>query len=78
MEFITEEEARVAGVVPFKVVGNKLYLGTLSPANQHLEGLLRPIEDKGTELILFLCSHASLNHVLERGVNVLFLYISVF
>lgn len=66
MEFITEEEARVAGVVPFKVVGNKLYLGTLSPANQHLEGLLRPIEDKGTELILFLCSHASLNHVLER------------
>ena len=66
MEFITEEEAREAGVVPFKVVGSKLYLGTLSPANQHLEGLLRPIEDKGTELILFLCSHASLNHVLER------------
>jgi len=66
MEYITEEEAIDAGVVPFKVVGSKLYLATLSPANEKLEGLLRPIEDKGTQLLLFMCSHASLNHVLER------------
>jgi type II secretory ATPase GspE/PulE/Tfp pilus assembly ATPase PilB-like protein len=66
MNFLHEEEAREAGVVPFKLVGNKLYLGTLSPGNDKLEGLLRPIEDKGTELLLFLCSHASLEHVLSR------------
>lgn len=66
MQYITEEEAREAGVVPFKVVGKKLYLATLSPQNKNLEALLRPIEDKGSELLLFLCSHASLEHVLAR------------
>ncbi len=66
MNFLHEEEARDAGVVPFKLVGQKLYLGTLSPGNPKLEELLRPIEDKGTELLLFLCSHASLDHVLSR------------
>ncbi len=66
MEYITEEEARDAGLVPFKVVGTKLYIATLSPNNDKLEALLRPIEDKGTELLLFLCSHASLEHVLNR------------
>ncbi len=66
MQFVTEEEARDAGVVPFKVVGRKLYVATLSPGNSKLEALLRPIEDKGNELLLFLCSHASLEHVLNR------------
>lgn len=66
MNYITEEEARDAGVVPFKVVGKKLYVATLSPSNKKLEALLRPIEDKGTELLLFLCSHASLDHVITR------------
>lgn len=66
MQYLNEEEAREAGVVPFKLVGQKLYLGTLSPANDKLEPLLRPIEDKGIELLLFLCSHASLEHVLSR------------
>jgi type II secretory ATPase GspE/PulE/Tfp pilus assembly ATPase PilB-like protein len=66
MQYLQEEEAREAGVVPFKVVGQKLYVATLSPANEKLEKILRPIEDKGTELLLFLCSHASLEHVLSR------------
>lgn len=66
MQYITEEEARETGLVPFKVVGRKLYIATLSPGNEKLEALLRPIEDKGSELLLFLCSHASLDHVLAR------------
>lgn len=66
MEYLREEDAREAGVVPFKVVGKKLYIATLSPSKDKLEALLRPIEDKGTELLLFLCSHASLEHVLSR------------
>ena len=66
MQYITEEEARETGLVPFKVVGRKLYIATLSPGNEKLEKLLRPIEEKGNELLLFLCSHASLEHVLAR------------
>lgn len=66
MMFLHEEEARDAGVVPFKLVGRKLYLATISPSSPKLEPLLKPIEDKGTELLLFICSHASLNHVLDR------------
>ena len=66
MMFLHEEEARLAGVVPFKLVGRKLYLATVSPSAKKLEPILRPLEEKGSELILFLCSHASLDHVLDR------------
>ena len=66
MQYLHEEEAREAGVVPFKLVGNKLYVATISPSAEKLEPILRPIEDRGTELLLFLCSHASLEHVLVR------------
>ncbi len=66
MNYLHEEEAREAGVVPFKLVGQKLYLAAISPTSEKLEHLLRPIEDKGTELLLFMCSHASLEHVLSR------------
>jgi type IV pilus assembly protein PilB len=31
-----------------------------------MEELLRPIETRGSEILLFLCSHASLEHVLSR------------
>lgn len=66
MQFLQEEEAREAGVAPFKVVGRKLYIATVSPTNPKMEEILRPIEEKGDELLLFLCSHASLEHVLSR------------
>ncbi len=69
MQMIKEEEARAAGLVPFKVVGKKLYIATLSPENQKMEELLRPLETRGNELLLFLCSHASLDHVLARYVD---------
>ncbi len=66
MQFITEEEAREANVAAFKLVGRKLYLATPTPDLPALEKLLRPMEEKGEELVLFLCSHSSLNHVLSR------------
>ncbi|MBP6888183.1 MAG: type II/IV secretion system protein [Candidatus Pacebacteria bacterium] len=66
MQFITEEEARDALVAPFKLIGKKLYLATPSPTRPELEKLLRPMEEKGEELVLFLCSHSSLDHVLSR------------
>lgn len=66
MMFLTEEEARSAGIAPFKLVGKKLYIATISPSAEKLEPILRPLEDKGNELVLFLCSHASLEHVVSR------------
>ena len=66
MNYLHEEEAREAGLAPFKLVGRRLYVATLSPSNPKLESILRPIEDKGIELLLFLCSHASLENVLKR------------
>lgn len=66
MQYTKEEEARAAGCVPFKVVGRKLYIATLSPENEKLEALIRPLETRGSEILLYLCSHASLEHVLAR------------
>jgi type IV pilus assembly protein PilB len=66
LSMIHEEEARAAGLAPFKLVGKKLYVATLSPNNSKVEEVLRPIEEKGTELLLFMCSHASLEHVYSR------------
>ena len=69
MQMVKEEEARVAGAVPFKVVGRKLYVATLSPSNERLEELIRPLETRGSEIILYLCSHASFEHVMSRYVD---------
>ncbi|MFA6608560.1 MAG: GspE/PulE family protein [Candidatus Paceibacterota bacterium] len=69
MLMVEEKDAREAGLVPFKVVGHKLYIATISPNNQKLEEILKPLEAKGNELLLFLCSHASLEHVLSRYMD---------
>jgi type IV pilus assembly protein PilB len=66
MQFVKEEEARAAGTVPFKVVGRKLHVATTSPTNPKTEELLRPLETRGSEIIMYLVSHASLDHVLSR------------
>jgi type IV pilus assembly protein PilB len=66
MLMMKEEDARDAGCVPFKILGKKLYVATLSPSNQKLEVVLPPLEDRGYEILLFLCSHASLFHVVDR------------
>ncbi len=66
MQMMKEDDARDAGCVPFKIVGRKLYIATLSPHNKKLEEVLLSLEARGEELLLFLCSHASLDHVLNR------------
>lgn len=70
MIFVHEEEARAAELVPFKLVGRKLYVATRNPHGEKLEALLRPIEEKGNELLLFLCSTASLEHVYARYADI--------
>lgn len=70
MAYLTEEEAREAQVAAFKLVGKKLYIATPNPKNPSFEKFLKPLEEKGTELTLFICSHASLEHVLSRYVDI--------
>lgn len=70
MIFVHEEEARDAELVPFKLLGRKLYVATRNPHSEKLEKLLRPIEEKGTELLLFMCSTASLEHVYARYADI--------
>jgi type IV pilus assembly protein PilB len=70
MMMVREEEARDAEIAPFKLVGRKLYIATRSPDNEKLETLLRPLEEKGQELLLFMCSHASLEHVYSRYADI--------
>lgn len=66
MQYIKEQDAREAGCVAFKLVGRKLYVATLSPSNPKLEEVLRPLETRGSEILLYLVSHASIDHVLAR------------
>lgn len=66
MLFIKEEDARATGTVAFKLVGRKIYIATLSPNSEKLETLLKPLEEQNYELLLFMCSHASLEHVYAR------------
>lgn len=69
MQMVKEDEARAAGAVPFKIVGRKLFIATLSPSNERLAELVRPLETRGSEILLYLCSHASFEHVLSRYVD---------
>lgn len=66
MQLIKEEEARESGCVPFKIVGRRLHVGTVSPQNAKMEEVIRPLETRGYEIILYLVSHASLEHVVSR------------
>ena len=66
MRFIKEEEGRKAGVAPFKLVGHKLFVATVGPNNPLVKELLSPLETRGIELVMYLCSHASLEHVYAR------------
>lgn len=66
MQMVKEEDAREAQAVPFKIVGRKLHVATVSPSNQKLEELVRPLETRGSEIILYLASHTSVDHVLSR------------
>ncbi len=66
MQLVKEEDAREAGCVPFKIVGRKVHVATIAPNREKMEEMLRPLETRGYEILLYLVSHASLEHVLSR------------
>lgn len=66
LRMIPQKDAREGNMVPFKISGHKLYIALLSPNNTRAEELIRGLETRGSEIFLFLCSHASLNHAWGR------------
>lgn len=70
LRIIKEEDAREANIAPFKLIGKKLYVALLSTQNAKAEEVLRGLETRGTEITLFLCSHASLSHVWSRYIDI--------
>ncbi len=71
LRVVKEEDAREGEFAPFKIVGKKLYVGTVNPNNPKLEEILKPLETRGFEAALFLCSHASLEHVYSRYIDLM-------
>jgi type IV pilus assembly protein PilB len=63
---ITHDDAEKSGIAPFKLIGKKLYIATLSPDTKTFEEVVRPLEEKNYEILLFMASHASLKHVYDR------------
>lgn len=66
MQLVKPEDAKEAGCAPFKIVGRKLHVAVLGPTNPKLEEILRPLETRGYEIIMYLASHSSVEHVLSR------------
>ncbi len=66
MKLINKDEAVKTGMAPFRLVGQKLYIALLSPEKEDTKALLSSLSTRGSELVLFLASHASLQHVYDR------------
>jgi type IV pilus assembly protein PilB len=71
LSIIREEDARDGNIAPFKLTGKKIFIATPTPTNEHLKATLVPLEEKAYEITLFLCSHESLQHILNRYEDVL-------
>lgn len=66
MRMMSKADAQEAELVPFKITGRKLYLGCVSPQNKRAQEIIKSLETRGSEINLFLTSHASIDHVLSR------------
>ncbi len=66
MRFVTKEDARKASFAPFKIIGQNLHVGVLSPEGDMTKILLKNLETRGINVVLYLISHASLEHVYAR------------
>ncbi len=63
---IKEEDARNAEIVAFKQVGSKLYVAMFNPNTEKVAEILKNLSNHGFEIIKFMASHASLEHVWNR------------
>jgi type IV pilus assembly protein PilB len=66
MRFVTKEDAKKASFAPFKLIGQNLHVGVLSPEGDMTKILIKNLETRGITVVLYLVSHASLEHVYAR------------
>lgn len=66
LRYVAKEDARKASFAPFKLVGHALHVAVLSPENEMTKLLVKSLETRGLRVILYLASHASLEHVFAR------------
>lgn len=66
MRYVAKEDAKKASFAPFKLVGHALHVAVLSPENEMTKRLVKSLETRGITVILYLASHASLEHVFTR------------
>lgn len=68
---IKETDARKGELAAFKQIGNKLYVAMFNPEDFFTNEILKNLESHGHVLIKFVASHASLNHVWGRYVDII-------
>lgn len=67
---IKEEDAKKSKIATFKQVGNKLYVAMFSPEKDGVQEILESLERQGFELIKYMASNASLEHVWTRYADI--------
>ena len=68
---IKETDARKGELAAFKQIGNKLYVAMFNPEDAFTNEILKNLESHGHVLIKFVASHASLNHVWGRYIDII-------
>lgn len=63
---LPEARARETKIAPFKVVGKKLFVGSLSPSSDQTKIVLQELEEKHFQIELFMVSNASLERAWDR------------
>lgn len=63
---IKEDDARAAKMAAFKQTGSKLYVAMFNPNTPGVTDILKNLGSHGFEVIKFMASHASLEHVWSR------------
>ncbi len=60
---IKEKDAREYKMAPFKQIGSKLYVAMFNPDKEGVSDILKNLTSHGFEIIKFMASNASLEHV---------------
>ena len=60
LHLISEEEARKAKMIPFHIVGKKLFIAVHSPKNDETMFAINELEHKGYSVVIYMTSMASL------------------
>ncbi|MCU0660137.1 MAG: type II/IV secretion system protein [Candidatus Pacebacteria bacterium] len=66
LRIIPEDEARVLGIAPFKLVGKKAHVAILSPRPELVSSVEKRVEGQGFSPVLYMASHASVEKVWKR------------